>query len=241
MFLLQYAYGLLQSNKEEVCAIQERISKMHRLPEDNLVFLLGVTNHWVTLFVHKSKENGISVFYLDSNNEPVLMASETNLRSLVQARENKHIKRKGHSYSPWKKKVLYQSFVDQRDVVEILVKCVSGKVDLRGEMAIQTWNKLLDSYDCVVKNSNEDNNRDLLFARLIEWLQEHYPSKVIIDHHMEILRQFHQLMDKHVLLRIKEWINSCAQLIPDACGLESLESFYLSIDKLKAFVDISIH
>lgn len=216
----------------EVCAVQQRISKLQQSPEDQVVFILGVTNHWVTLVVHKNKYSGVCAFYLDSNNEPVLMATETQLKSLVHSREVKHIKRKGQPYSQWKKKVLYQSFVDQRDIVNLLVRCVSGETDLRGELTAQSWTKLLDSYSQLVGGKTGDS--DLHLVSLIEWLEGHYPTQVISSRHFKMLSQFHPHMDKAVLVQIHKWSKECTQHSNEKnCGLENVRLFYSIVEKIK--------
>lgn len=199
-----------------------------------------MTNHWVTLVVHKSIENGVTDFYLDSNNEPVLLASDTHLENLVQAREIKHTKRKGEPYSQWKRKVLYQSFEDQRDVVNLLVRCISGEKDLRGELTTQSWTKLLDSYYQHVGGRGDDP--DLHLACLIEWLEDHYPSKIIHSYHLNILCHFHQHMAKEVLVRIDKWSKDCGNHLKERdCGLENVVSFYSTLHAIMAITGKSIN
>ena len=228
----QYAYGLIQNSTEEICAIQKRILELDQSREDRLAFILGVTNHWVTLVVEKTSESGLHAFYLDSNNEPVLMATESELRRLVEAREEKHVKRKGAPYSDWKRNVLYQSFVDQRDIVELLVGCVSRETDLRGELTKQNWSKLLDSfYECV---SVRDGENDLYLASLVQWIEQYYPTKVILDHHTQLLERFQHLLDEATSLRLQQWIDNCEQYSTDKpTGVEFVESFYFIVDKIK--------
>ena len=232
MHTLQFAYGLLQNNEDEICAVQKRILKLRQSVEDHLVFVLGVTNHWVTLAVKKRKES-LCTFYLDSNNEPVLMAPGNMLERLVEIREEKYTKRKGQPYSDWKRKVLYQSFVDQRDLVDLLLKCVSGEKDLREELTIQNWTKLIDSF-CQVVNGDKDSH----LAGLITWLQEHYPSSVLMSHHVEMLSQFHKHLNKDILLHIKKWAEDCSQHAEEKqSGLENVEAFYSIVEKVLTIVN----
>ena len=185
------------------------------------------------MVVQKRKENGLHTFYLDSNNEPVLMATETELQALVKAREQKYMKRKGITYSDWKRNVLYQSFVDQRDVVELLVRCLSGKADLRGELTKQTWSKLVDSfYECVSMKDGED---DLFLASLVQWIEQHYPISVVLDHHIKLFECYHQLLDKATSLKLQQWIRDCGQYSKgNQTGVDIVESFYSIVDKIKA-------
>ena len=221
---------------EEVRATQKRIFKLHQSKEDKLAFILGVTNHWVALVVEKTRESGLHTFYLDSNNEPVLMATENQLKRLVKAREEKRIKRKGVPYSDWKRNVLYQSFVDQRNIVDLLVRCVSQETDLRGELTKQTWSKLLDSfYESV---SLMDGECDLYLASLVQWIEQHYPTKVILSHHTKLLEHFQYLLDKETALRLEQWISDCQQYSTNKqTGLEIVESFYSIVHKIKEILN----
>ena len=203
--------------------------------EDRLAFILGVTNHWVTVVVEKRRESGLHVFYLDSNNEPVLMATESQLQTLVKAREQKYMKRKGIPYSDWKRNVLYQSFVDQRDVVELLVRCVSGESDLRGELTKQAWKKLVDSfYESVSVRGGDD---DLFLASLVQWIEQHYPTSVVDKHHIDLLKHYHQLVDRATSLRLQQWIRDCEQYLNRSqTGLDIIQPFYSVLDKMKVIL-----
>ena len=184
------------------------------------------------MVVEKRRESSLRIFYLDSNNEPVLMATETELQTLVKAREQKYMKRKGIPYSDWKRNVLYQSFVDQRDIVELLVRCVSGEADLRGELTKQAWSKLVDSFYESVSVSNGEN--DLFLASLVQWIEQHYPTSVIQNHHIELLECYHQLIDKATSFRLQQWIRDCEQYSTNnQTGLDIIESFYSILDRMK--------
>ena len=55
LLLIQSAYGFVQNSFSEVCAIQQKIDEFvsSSIPS-HLVFILGVTNHWVTLLAYKT-------------------------------------------------------------------------------------------------------------------------------------------------------------------------------------------
>ena len=206
--------------------------ELRQSKEDRLAFILGITNHWVTVVVEKRRESSLHVFYLDSNNEPVLMATEAELQTLVKAREQKYMKRKGIPYSDWKRNVLYQSFVDQRDIVDVLVRCVCGEADMRGELTQQAWSKLVDSFYESVRVSNGED--DLFLASLVQWIEQHYPISVIHKHHVKLLECYHQLVDEATSLRLQQWIADCEQhSINKQTGLDIVESFYSILDQLK--------
>ena len=185
------------------------------------------------MVVEKRRESSLHAFYLDSNNEPVLMATETELQALVKARKQKYMKRKGIPYSDWKRNVLYQSFMDQRDIVELLVRCVSGETDLRGELTKQTWSKLVDSfYECVSLRDGED---DMFLATLVQWIEQHYPISVILDHHIKLFECYHTLLDKAISLKLQQWIRDCEQYSQgNPTGVDIVESFYSIVAKIKA-------
>ena len=198
-----------------MCAAQDCLSQFQSSPDDRCVaFVLGVTNHWVTLLLYKSSHN-IGVLYLDSNNEPVILASDDDLCNLVAKREEKHLKKKGKLYSKWKRENVLQGFIDQRNVVKLVWECLAGKRDLRSEILSTSWCRLIDSYCECVKNVVSDNQDcDLYMALLLQWLEEHYCPETIQHTHLELLLKLGLVLSEEpVIEQVKEWVKHCQQFL----------------------------
>ena len=249
---LQYAYGCIQDAEHQVCAVQARITKFREAPAPtHLVFILGVTNHWVTLLVTKSRRGEqcetspaldsdnksrrgeqcetspvldsdntvhdrsasekISLIYLDSNNAPVLTASDVDLLGLVHKKEKERVQRKGKGWSEWKRGVVYQAFVDQRALVGMLADCLCDSGDLRGELLRVSWSRMLDSYDQSVGarlSGSEDTG--LYVALLLHWLEGKYHPQTIRDTHLGMLHRLGpDWLGKKVRERVELWVQHC--------------------------------
>lgn len=201
------------------------------------MFILGITNHWVTLLLCKSSHN-VGVLYLDSNNEPVLLASDDDLQKLVAQREEKHIKKKGTPYSDWKRGNILQGFVDQRNFVKLIWECAAGIRDLRSELLTTSWCRIIDSYNyCVSSVLNESRDNGLYTALLLQWLEQHYCPQTIKNTHITLLHSLGlTLSEEPVIAKVKSWAEHCQQYILErdntSCGIESVDRFNMCICQL---------
>lgn len=235
---LQYAYGCIQDTEPQVCAVQARITKFREAPAPtHLVFILGVTNHWVTLLVTKSRRGEqyetspalesdntvrersasekISLIYLDSNNAPVLTASDVDLLGLVHKKEKERVQRKGKGWSEWKRGVVYQAFVDQRALVGMLADCLCDSGDLRGELLRVSWSRMLDSYDqSVGARLSGSKDTGLYVALLLHWLEGQYHPQTIRDTHLGMLHRLGpDWLGQKVRERVELWIQHCRRML----------------------------
>lgn len=154
------------------------------------MFILGVTNHWVTLYAYYrtqlaeqqsvSEREGLSLVYLDSNNVPVLGASDGEIDDLVTEREKKRVQIKGQGYSSWKRDVVKQAFCDQRDLVTLLARCLSGQQNLLQHALCRHWSVVLDSFEQHMASAVVDV--DIFLPLLIQWLENHHQPNSLRDH-----------------------------------------------------------
>lgn len=255
---LQYAYGCIQDTESQVCAAQARITMFREAPAPtHLVFILGVTNHWVTLLATKSRvgdqrrtstvldsdeherSEKISMIYLDSNNAPVLAASDTDILALVRKKEKERVQRKGRGWSEWKRGVIYQAFVDQRALVSMLADCLCDNADLRGELLRVSWSRMLDSYDQnVVARLSSSEDTGLYVALLLHWLEEQYHPQTLRDTHLGML---HRLgpgwLGQRVRERVLLWVEHCQRMFEGyATGLTLVDLFVSVVDKTASLV-----
>ena len=239
-FALQYAYGCIQNTVAEVCEMQEQLDRFKAGPAPNhIVFILGVTNHWLTAVAYKSERKqgtadtasampgDTGIVYLDSNNVPVLRASDAVIRELISEAEAKRIKRKGKGYSDWKRGVIFQAFVDQRALLGILAQCLTGAKDLRMELLDSLWTIILDSYDkCVKEKLCGCSDKGLQLALLTHWLETEHRPQSMRNHQLKTLRILGAgLLSSHVRKRIMDWIESLQPQCGCSSGIEVLEAF----------------
>lgn len=266
MTFLQYAYGCIQDTESQVCAMQQRITAFREAPPPaHLVFILGVTNHWITLLAYKSGpkewtntcraveehdcepenivwESGrekVALLYLDSNNVPVLGASDADILAHMHKKEKERVQRKGKGWSEWKRGVIFQAFVDQRQLVWMLADCLCGKVDLRGELLGSSWCRVLDSYEQSVVaflDSREDSG--LYVALLLQWLEAHYRPQTLKDTHVGMLCRLGPCwLGQRARERVKQWVEHCQSML-GCCstGLVLVDLFASVVDQTATLI-----
>ena len=237
---MQFAYGLLQDSGDHLRTVQERIDLfVHARANDCLVFILGVTNHWVTLMAYQTRGKNIGVLYLDSNNEPVLLATSGDIKSLVEKREQKHIARSGVGYTPWKRDTLEQSLHDQRDVVNLLCDCVRGECDLRYELINSYWKRLVRSYRENV--TCQPGSGDLYAVMLLNWLESHYSAHVISECYIRMLIQLgKQFLSEQLLLEVQAWVSECSSDNLTSTGISQVDHFSSAMQQLDCIINNSV-
>ena len=277
----QYAYGRIQDTEAQVCTVQEKINTFCASDGPGyLVFILGVTNHWVMLLAYKiprtkavsnvthkhetvpeqscgdetipnltdedrivlnttCRGTKVGLLYLDSNNVPMLTASNEEIVKIVEKKEAERIRCKGKGYSEWKRGVIFQAFVDQRDVVQLLAECLSGQRDLRSEMVAANWTNVLNSYDDHVlyplANSRDAN---LYTALLLQWLEVHCHPRSLRDSQLSLHRFGVKSLPSQLRLRLKHWISDSHQLLQQcsSTGFSVIELFLGVLEELQRCV-----
>ena len=118
-----------------------------------LIFILGITNHWVSVLITKeNKKHSVSLVYFDSCNEPIVTYTDEDIIDHMKKKEAEKIKKKGKGWTAWEHEITKQSYMDQRDVVHMLASCAAGSSDLCNEMINGEVNKITQSFKISVIN-----------------------------------------------------------------------------------------
>ena len=201
---------------------------------------MGVTNHWLSVLAYKTsseawvkaerkgldgmvREERFGVVYMDSNNVPILSmtASNTEIIEIVRKKEEERVWRKGKGYSEWKHGVIYQAFVDQRDLVHMLVQCLCGRTNLRREMVVAYWTRVLDSFDQHVGCAfGQNGDCGLQMVLLLQWLESHYHPHTLRDMACNI-----HLLQGKIRERLVTWVQQCRELLMSPSGIDTIDIF----------------
>ena len=186
-FVSQFAYGRVLNSTDEVLRLQETIQfvRNHR---GYHVFILGVTNHWVTLYAYHRAQprpggESLSLLYFDSNNVAVLGATDSDICRVVEEKERERVRVKGYGYRSWKKTVITQALCDQRDVVTLLARCLSGQQNFSQSVASGQWKLVLDSFEQHITTAAK-SEEELFLPLLLQWLETQHQPKSISDQHV---------------------------------------------------------
>eukprot|EP00731_Ephydatia_muelleri_P019146 Em0011g1186a len=180
--VLQYAYGQFNNNVASICELQDKIEALRSASQPTcMALVLGVTNHWLTVLAYRIPGTAqVGVLYMDSNNTPVLKASDEELNRMLHLKEQERIKNKGQGYSPWQRTIKLQAWKDQRCLLDVLSECFSGTHNLRTELLDGSWNSLLESYySNVCSHGVELGHQTMCLLLLVQWLQtERHPKGI---------------------------------------------------------------
>ena len=165
------------------------------------MFILGVTNHWVTMYAYYTPppaeqgcghapqglgENaGLCLVYVDSNNVAVLGASDSQIEDIVREKERERVRVKGCGYTPWKRGVVGQALRDQRDLVALLADCLSGEQSLPRHVVSHYWSSVVDSFQQHVAGPAGEG--DMFLPLLLQWLESQQRPHSLRDHQVGLL------------------------------------------------------
>ncbi len=241
-FHLQFAYGCIQNTALEIYEIQHKINHFRTSPGPvSLAFLLGVTNHWVTVLAFRVpgevEREKRGLVYLDSNNVPVLTAGNSDIVQIVK-KESERLRRKGRGYSEWKRGVMYQAFVDQRDVVQLLVEVLYGSKNLCTEVLTTHYTRLMDSFSEHVDQPLGDKaDRGMYTALLVHWLENHYRPQTLRDTHLYALRHFGaECLQRTTRVQVESWVHRCRDLCDS--GIDIVDLFLAILNELDSFLKL---
>ena len=224
-----------------MCKIQDKIASFVSSPGPaHLVFILGVTNHWVTLLAYKTKEachckenNGqtcgrgrVGLVYMDSNNVPVMCYSDNDIIRHVEDQEKERMAIKGKGYDNWQRNVIRQAYIDQREIVFKLSRCLRGLNDLRQELAENYAQKVLTSFRTHVDETIQTKGVDLYIPLLLNWMETCYPPKILGDSLLPIVSHI-DCLSMNCASLLGQWAQENASRLEDipASGLSSVDSF----------------
>lgn len=238
--VIQYAYGRVQNSFSDVCVMQDKIEAFVSSTGPNyLIFILGVTNHWVVLLANKSQPVGdsahseVGLLYLDSNNIPVLTYCDSDFEQRVLENERERIATTGLGYTDWKREVYQQAYKDQKNLVMKLAEYVNSHGSMCLDILEDFSSHLLNSYDInVTKQFEVVGDTDLLIPLVLRWCELHYPPQVLRENLLPMVDwAISSELSTNVLMNLKGWAESlCVQLL----ALQPTE--IPSIDKLQEFL-----
>lgn len=224
---LQYAYGQFNNNVASICELQDKIEALRSASQPTcMALVLGVTNHWLTVLAYRIPGTAqVGVLYMDSNNTPVLKASDEELNRMLHLKEQERIKNKGQGYSPWQRTIKLQAWKDQRCLLDVLSECFSGTHNLRTELLDGSWNSLLESYySNVCSHGVELGHQTMCLLLLVQWLQTERHPKGIREMQVSFLHRVgaHWLSAK-LRGKIIKWMVDVRDVCQDYSGIGGVE------------------
>lgn len=167
-------------DKANALKLQTIFDQFQQLDNCSHAFLIGLSNHWATLFVNKvtfnvfnetigrfEKQTSIEYFYLDSRNDPILTPTEEDFKRLIKAYYDMKERVAGWpvDYRPWREQTYLQSLKDSGWIIDMLYQGINGKINFLSYYLDLIVEGILEKFHTYVPYQ-EDSNIDLLMSLL---------------------------------------------------------------------------
>jgi hypothetical protein len=155
--VFQYAMGRPMLETESLLACQKAADDFVANPGPcHRCVIVGALSHWVTVVINKvptgDQATAVEVLLFDSNNTPVLGASESQLAKIAAAKAEE----RGWDPSSSKESYYRSSLRDQQAVVTLLARLFTGATDMRAEAVNGAVERMLADFDLTVKATMQD-------------------------------------------------------------------------------------
>ena len=227
-----YQFNAMMLERGEVLKLQQSIDLFRTTrTECVLGFMMGVTNHWVSLVAHHI--GGYREFvFLDSRNRPYLQYTEEEIVELYQeiGRERASLGKK--PFTNWELTVAHQGVKDIQQSVSILMSCLLGHTTLPQVVVSTKVRHLLDNFDQMPG--------DTVLDRLEMFFEAGFPAKFIHDDYVaHFLSYPASAMTRENRTRMQTWVRSCDEALRNGFSRSSWEAKFfhqLVINKLRVYL-----
>ena len=193
--VFQYALGRPMLETESLLACQEAADAFVANPGPcHRCIIVGALSHWVTVVINKVPTAGgtteVEVLLFDSNNTPVLGATDAQLAEIAAAKAGE----RGWDPACKKERYYLSSLYDMQSVVTLLARLFTGATDLRAEAVNGAVERMLADFDATASSTAQNtactpdgsevleqhpSSKEFEVEALFLWLRERQPPAVL--------------------------------------------------------------
>ena len=232
LHVIGFQFGSLQMERGDVMKVQRAIDDfLVAKGEGVLGFMMGVTNHWVSLVAHCV--GGFREFvFLDSRNRNYLKFDEAAIVSLYETVQRERIETGRKPLNNWELTVAHQGVKDIQSAVHILMECLTGRTTLPQVVVTHKVQHLLQNF--------EETPGDSFIEKLETFFRAGFPAKFIYDDYVAHLLSYPQsALSPPCKQRLSQWTHNCDEAIRKGYSRASWEAKYfhqLVVGKLRAYL-----
>jgi hypothetical protein len=174
-------------------------------------FLVGVSNHWVTVVVNKpavsvARCNSLpEVLLLDSRNEAVLSASEDRMREIIVAYYDRlERQRETIDHREFRERMFLLSLKDTQFAVDLICQCVSGGQRFATFYVDLLTETLLDDFESNVLAAMQPP-QTLTLELINQWLREIMPTSAVIGFVRKVCTIGLTMISQEKRQRLRRW------------------------------------
>eukprot|EP01129_Flabellula_baltica_P003654 TRINITY_DN1340_c0_g1_i2.p1 TRINITY_DN1340_c0_g1~~TRINITY_DN1340_c0_g1_i2.p1 ORF type:complete len:427 (-),score=76.54 TRINITY_DN1340_c0_g1_i2:41-1321(-) len=170
-------------------------------------FVMGLTNHWLVIYVQKIGDE-VETLILDSRNNFVLEKSKEELTDVIIQRilkaGTKIEELKEDKYQQW-----VQSLVETRFLTELIHDCAIQKKKIKPFLVNYNVEGFLESFR---EHANSENDDEFLME-FYQWLSDYFPPAIIEQNIVTLLDKYHDLLTEQTKNDLGSWLSELTQRI----------------------------
>lgn len=136
-------------------------------------------------------DSGVHLVLFDSQNKPTMVMTDEDIASKIAEWEEKDLRRKGRPYSEWERQNYQQALRDQRELLPVLARCLSGSSTLVTEYIDSRITALVGHYRESVHQllAMSGEGMDRYLALLSHWLETYNQPQHIRKRVLQLLEE----------------------------------------------------
>lgn len=170
-------------------------------------FILGQTNHWVTIVINKYEDTHVEVVLLDSRNYDILNLSDSQIEAFA-------IRRSEELRLPhWRIHLFYRSMVSSKHIAAMFYDCAVGSMHSIGRFLIRL--NMCGFFETFEKSflpeENGSANGPLSWhIALRHWLENYFPPPVLHENVCKFIESLGgvEALDGDIRMRFREWVEA---------------------------------
>ena len=172
---------ILHSEMEERICLLRKFVTMRSSMQKKEEAIMG-DNDRDPLLRPADSEGDVHLVFCDSNNLNSPGMRDEDIPDLVAKYDEERLRKKGRRYTEWERQNCHQACIDQRDIIPILARCVSGKSSLLVEYVDGKISTLVNNYKEYVSTPFKGGSDPCVYASLLlTWIEMYNKPKHLRD------------------------------------------------------------
>eukprot|EP01102_Stenamoeba_stenopodia_P006612 TRINITY_DN1826_c0_g1_i1.p1 TRINITY_DN1826_c0_g1~~TRINITY_DN1826_c0_g1_i1.p1 ORF type:complete len:455 (-),score=73.25 TRINITY_DN1826_c0_g1_i1:33-1397(-) len=203
-------------------------------------FLLGVTNHWVSIVVIKTSKTTFEIFFMDSRNNRLLEVSDDDIWKLVDALMAESARQKqiqpSSNYYTWlnpeqKRLYVFESMKACQMFANLLINALLGKKDIISALLELNLDGFFEIYEREVTplSSFDSLDKDTFFTKLLYWLENYMPPAVFETNLLRVLKELSTHISAQSRAKLLLWVQQIKSSLATSSDLKVMKRFIRAV------------
>ena len=178
-------------------------------------------------------DSGVHLVLFDSQNKPTAVMTDEDIASVIAEWEEKDFRRKGRPYSEWERQNYQQALQDQRELLPLLARCLSGCISLLTEYIDLRIAALVGHYHTSVHQPflSRGEGVDGYLALMSHWLESYNRPQHIRKQVVQLLEELGaERLGKHGRQELDFFVSDVLSQLGGCDGGEGAEMLEVAME-----------